>query len=122
MYNWLFLYVYRDIYENVYRNKQVAKVMVILISAVIHEIMLACSMRMFFPFLFVVFFTTGVMAAWCNIKNENAAHILAKFLFCWGSGFLLSAYSIEYSARQYLPSASSSVMDYIVPKSLSLII
>lgn len=122
MYNWLFTYVYTDIYENVCQSKEVAKVMVVLISAVIHEIMLSCSMRMFFPFLFLAFFTSGTIATWCNVKNKNVSHIISKFMFCWGSGFLLTAYSIEYSARHYLPSANSNrFSDYIFPRSISLV-
>lgn len=120
MYSWLFTYVYKDIYENVYQNKEVAKIMVVLISAVIHEIMLDCSLRMFFPLLFIIFFGSGLVSAWCNIKHEDTAQIVAKFLFCWGSGFLLTAYSMEYNSRHYLPAVRNGIADYFIPRSLAL--
>lgn len=122
MYNWLFAYVYRDIYENVCQSKEVAKVMVVLISAIIHEIMLSCSMRMFFPFLFLAFFSTGAISTFCSVKNKDVSHIISKLMFFWGSGFLLTAYSIEYSVRNYLPLVNSnSWSDCIFPKSIDLV-
>lgn len=120
VYSWLFTYIYKDIYENVWRNKTVAKVMVVLLSAVMHEIMLACSMRMFFPFLFFVFFTSGMLTTWLQVEEGDVSHIVSMFLFFWGSGLILSAYAIEYCARYYLPASGNDVSDFFVPRSLAL--
>lgn len=122
MYTWLFTYIYKDIYENVYHNKLIAKILVLLISAAVHEVMLACTIRMFYPFLFIVFFTSGAMGEWFKFKNQSVSHIMSKFLFLWGSGFLLTAYSIEYSAQRILPPMNNSLADYLIPRSIFLFI
>lgn len=122
VYNWLFMYIYKDIYENIYQNKIVAKLMVLLASAVIHEIMLAYGLRMFFPFLFLVFFSSGTLTGFVGIKNEQISHLVSAILYCWGSGLILSAYIIEYCARKYLPVNNDSFSDYFVPRSLSLFV
>lgn len=96
--------------------------MVMLTSAIIHELILTNSLRMFFPALFLLFFVTGMVGSWCKVKDENASHIVWKFLFFWGSGFMVTAYSIEYSARYYLPIPKNTLIDHIVPRTFSLVV
>lgn len=118
VYKWLFTYIYKDIYESLGQNKKVAKVTVILLSAIFHEIILASSMKMCFPCLFVSFFTMGAMSTVFSIPNKNLSHILSKFLFCWGTGFLLTAYSIEYN----LTLVDNNITDCITPRSILLVL
>lgn len=114
---WLFIYVHKDIYENVYRNNDIAKVMTIFLSAAVHELIVTTSTRIFFPVLFLMFFIPGVMGNWFKVKNANVSHILWTLSFFLGSGVVMTSYSIEFSAEYYLPTTK----DEIVPRILSLI-
>lgn len=57
------------------------------------------------------------------MEDTDLSHVVATFLFCWGSGLILSAYIVEYNARVHLQvnSDSSRIIDFLVPKSLSII-
>lgn len=121
VHKWLFIYVYKDFYENIYQNKEVARMVVLLISAIVHEIIITCSTRMFFPCLFVMFFTSGVVGSRLTTKNVNMSHIIWKSLFCWGSGFLMSAYYVEYSIRHHTLIVNRDLIDHITPRTLSLL-
>lgn len=51
--DWLYTYIYKDVYELIVPNKLVAKYLVFLISAIVHEWILYSIFRFLFPVLFM---------------------------------------------------------------------
>lgn len=60
--DWLYTYVYKDVYQLVIPNKSVAKLTVFLISAVVHELLLSCILNFFLPVLLIQMILSGFLA------------------------------------------------------------
>lgn len=95
------------------------------ISAVIHELIFTCSMRIFFPLHSTMFYFSAVTIKnwnWIKPKGEIFSQVIAKVLFLWGTGLFMTAYFLEFRARYSLPVVyNNDTVDYITPISWSLI-
>ncbi|XP_022901410.1 sterol O-acyltransferase 1-like [Onthophagus taurus] len=98
--DWLYEYIYKDFSEKVtVNNKVIPKIMVFLVSAIVHEYILTVITQQFFPFLFVNFFIFGMIFSFLNTK-----HIVYNILFLYGLSFgfslNVSFYTMESFARK----------------------
>lgn len=120
VHDWLFTYVYKDLYEHVFIGKRAAAaVAVFTISAVIHEYIIAFSFRFFYPVLFVLFEGFGLLMMFVPIKRWNSiGNIVLWGALCLGNGIQTALYTIEHFARRNC-NVGDTLVDYMVPVSWS---
>lgn len=100
VHDWLYTYIYKDFYETVTpKNKTMAKMMVFLISAIVHEYILSLCMRMFFPVLFLEFFGIGVLLYFVSNSGGPILTILFTYGYALGMSISISFYTMEYCVR-----------------------
>ncbi|KAJ6645615.1 Sterol O-acyltransferase 1 [Pseudolycoriella hygida] len=121
VHDFLYTYIYKDMYEIVYKQSKVMSALVVFtVSAVFHELILAVAFRFFYPVLFVLFQGFGFHLMF--IKNKS--HISFGNTFLWiamaiGNGLCVSLYCMEYFARQNCNMRHDSIWEYYVPISWS---
>ncbi|KAF8795743.1 Sterol O-acyltransferase 1 like protein [Argiope bruennichi] len=118
VYDWLYSYIYRDMYVVLGRSRTGAMLTVFLISAIIHEYILAICFKFVFPLLFMLFSTLGVLLVFVTRRQTSSFWNV----FLWGSmfqgwGLLTVFYSLEWYARINCPRILDSWLDYVVPRS-----
>lgn len=109
--DWLYVYVYRDIYSYVMPGSRlVAKIAVLLLSAAIHELIIYVSLRMFYPVLFLLFFGAGTFLTYVKLGDCYCWHALFVFLHCHGFALMIILYTMEYMARNSISSDSGTLL------------
>lgn len=120
VHEWLYNYVYQDFirFTKGRISQLVAFFFVFLISAFIHEVIIAVSMGFFYPILLIMFGGPGVLYAFLPNKELRSLNIFVWSMFFIGNGFLIMFYSWEYFARNSLDLRPSySWMAPIIPHS-----
>ncbi|CAD6235832.1 GSCOCG00008003001-RA-CDS, partial [Cotesia congregata] len=119
VYDWLYTYIYRDLYEKLFPgNKLIATFSVFFTSAVIHEYILACVFRFFYPVMFVFFGGFGfVLVLITKKESSEIGNIFLWFSLITGSGMMVSFYTMEYFARLNCPGLKDELLDFFVPRS-----
>ncbi|XP_012282761.1 sterol O-acyltransferase 1 [Orussus abietinus] len=120
VYDWLYTYIYKDMYENVTaQNKVISSATVFAVSAIFHEYILAFGFRFFYPALMVSFGLISFLFVLLTKKQRNTAgNIFIWLTLCVGAGCLLSGYSLEYYARVNCPPYEDPILDLFIPRSL----
>ncbi|XP_068155378.1 sterol O-acyltransferase 1 [Drosophila tropicalis] len=117
VHDFLYEYVYRDVYMYVFKGSKVAaSLLVFLISALVHEQVLGFALQMFFPVMFILFFVVGVALVFLM---RSAPKVLGN-IFLWfslilGNGMLISLYAMEYYAKKNCDLKYDSWKDHLVP-------
>eukprot|EP00842_Homolaphlyctis_polyrhiza_P002045 jgi/Hompol1/2841/HPOL_006185-RA len=106
VYDWLFEYVYAELFGLLTRrgyapqtSRAVAALFVIEASAIIHEFIIACAFGFFFPVLLLMFGGPGVIFTHFTRKQKNQNIFVWAMLFV-GCGLLVTLYSREFYFRQ----------------------
>ena len=101
VHEWLFHYVYQDLLRFTRgRASQITCFFVVfLISALIHELILAVSMKFFYPILLVMFGGPGVIYTFFSRRDIRVLNIFVWSMFFVGNGLLVVFYSWEHFAR-----------------------
>ena len=117
VHDWLYLYVYKDLYEYVTgRNRVLSQLLVFSLSAVVHEYILGFTFQFCYPILFVLFQGAGVVLIFITKKEHKAfGNIFMWLSLAMGMGILLSLYHMEYYARKNCEYDKSDVMNYFIP-------
>ena len=101
VHEWLFHYIYQDLLR--FTRGKVSRITcffaVFLISALIHELILAVSMKFFYPILLVMFGGPGVIYTFFSRREIRALNIFVWSMFFVGNGLLVVFYSWEHFAR-----------------------
>lgn len=119
MHGWLYTYIYKDSHEIFFpKSKMIGKILVIVVSAIVHDIMGFLSMRMFFP-LVVFTMTIPSIVSWCFKENDHwILNVLSWYSMGCGVVFHVIMYCLEYNARQNcsLGLDEGGWMNFIVPR------
>lgn len=120
VYDWLYSYIYRDMYILLGRSRVGAMLVVFMISAIIHEYILAVCFKFVFPLLFLLFSSFGIILVFITRRRTSSFWNV----FLWGSmfqgwGLLTVFYSLEWYARINCPRTNDSWLDYVVPRSFT---
>lgn len=101
VHDWLYQYVYKDLYEIVTRrNVIVSQLLVFSLSAVFHEYILGFTFKFFYPILFLQFQGAGVLLIFITKKEHKGfGNIFMWLALAMGMGMLLSMYHMEVYAR-----------------------
>ncbi|KAH9282088.1 Sterol O-acyltransferase 1 [Echinococcus granulosus] len=116
VHDWLYTYVYRDVYAISGRNRRMlAQTAVFMLSAIVHEYVLTVVFRFFYPVLFIIF--GGVGFAIANLRGRSRLWNVGLWagLFM-GMGILMCLYSMEWYARKNCPPAQG-LIDLFIPRS-----
>ncbi|XP_055676777.1 sterol O-acyltransferase 1 [Lutzomyia longipalpis] len=102
VHDWLYTYIYKDIYENIFRgNRAIATMSVFVISAIFHEIVLIFAFRFFYPVLFISFAGFGTIFMTLGRTYPKAfGNILMWLSLSIGNGINYSLYTMESYARR----------------------
>ncbi|OMJ66449.1 hypothetical protein SteCoe_36691 [Stentor coeruleus] len=102
VHEWLFHYVYQDIlrFSKGKCSKMFSFVVVFMLSALIHELVLAVSIHFFYPILFILFGGPGVLCTFVGSKDSRIVNVIVWSCFFIGNGLLAVFYSWEHFARQ----------------------
>ncbi|XP_001359810.2 sterol O-acyltransferase 1 [Drosophila pseudoobscura] len=117
VHDWLYEYVYKDMYTHVFKGSKVAaSLSVFMISALVHEQVLGFALQMFFPVMFFLFGVVGVALVYLM---RSAPKVLGN-MFLWfslilGNGVLISLYAMEYYAQKNCDLSYESWTDHLVP-------
>lgn len=115
--DWLYTYIYKDCYELVLPgNKTIAKLIVFIISAIVHEWVLTYMFGFFFPALFMSFLFSGCGLTFLPMPKLDIVNIMFWYFLSLGSGMLVSLYSMEYFIRVNVPVEKTSLTDFIIPR------
>lgn len=104
VHEWLFHYVYQDIlrFTKGKSSKLFCFFMVFIISAIMHEFILAISMRFFYPILLVMFGGPGVIYTFFSKQDSRSLNVFVWSMFFVGNGLLMLFYTWEHFARRSL--------------------
>lgn len=101
VHDWLYTYIYRDMYR-IFGYRQVPAMMsVFLFSAIVHEYILAFTMKFVYPVLFFMFVGFGVVVVF--LTRRKTSQVWNIFMWCslfLGWGLLIVVYSMEWYARK----------------------
>lgn len=102
VHEWLYYYVYNDSvrFTEGRINSAVSKFLVFFISAIIHEVIVACTLKFFFPILLILFGGPGVIFMTMTRSNNRILGIGFWFTMIIGNGLLIVLYGMEYYTRQ----------------------
>ncbi|XP_055927046.1 sterol O-acyltransferase 1-like isoform X1 [Argiope bruennichi] len=118
VHDWLYFYIYCDMYA-ILKSRTVAMLSVFLLSAIVHEYIVAVSLRFIFPPLFTLFYIAGIIFIFMTRRRtSNFWNFFLWFTLLLGYGLLLVFYSLEMSARINCPRILDSWLDYAVPRFL----
>lgn len=102
VHDWLYEYVYRDVYTHIFKGSKVAaSLLVFMISALVHEQVLGFALQVFFPVMFVFFGVVGVSLVFLmRSAPKTLGNIFLWFSLILGNGMLISLYAMEYFAKR----------------------
>lgn len=121
VHDFLFTYVYKDLYEHVTgRNRVLSQLLVFSLSAIFHEYILGFTFKFCYPILFVLFQGAGVFLIFVTKKEHKAfGNIFMWLSLAMGMGILLSLYHMEYYARKNCDYDRNDFTNYFIPISWS---
>ncbi|XP_055931626.1 sterol O-acyltransferase 1-like [Argiope bruennichi] len=103
VHDWLYFYIYCDMYA-ILKSRTVAMLSVFLLSAIVHEYIVAVSLRFIFPPLFTLFYIAGIIFIFMTRRRtSNFWNFFLWFTLLLGYGLLLVFYSLKMSARINCP-------------------
>ncbi|XP_036142908.1 sterol O-acyltransferase 1 isoform X2 [Monomorium pharaonis] len=118
VHNWLYTYVYKDMYEIVVPGKRtLSSAMVFFISAIFHELVIAFSLRFFYPVLFILF---GIIGYIFFFIRKYTSNVFMQLGLGFGMSIMFNLYSMEACARwNNCPSHPNYYLDLFIPRSWS---
>ena len=103
VHEWLYYYVYWDVprFTGEKVGRGFSQILTFLISAVVHEVIIAGAMGFFYPILFIIFTGPGILLIRTS-QHMKSAFLNIVFWICLflGTGVLFVLYSREYFARK----------------------
>jgi len=98
--DWLFNYLYSESLK-AGRSRNFALFLTFVMSALVHEYIIACALGFFYPVLFIMFAGVGVMFIFLTefFKGHPMWNIFFWAMLITGNGMLMVLYSREYYAR-----------------------
>lgn len=114
VHDWLYSYIYKDMYEIVTRqNKMLSMMTVFTISAVFHEYILSFTFRFFYPVMLTLFGGVGMFILFVLKSNTN---IFFWFSLLLGNGIMAALYCMEHYARVNCPPSRDDILDLFIPR------
>ncbi|KAK2835540.1 hypothetical protein Q5P01_016024 [Channa striata] len=122
VHDWLYYYVYRDfLWISQKRFKPVAMLFVFTLSAAIHEYIIAICFGFFYPVLFCLFMSFGMIFNFILHDQRKGPiwNIILWMSLLLGEGLIFFLYSNEWYAQRFCPLKEPSFLDLLKPRSWS---
>lgn len=125
VHEWLYEYVYKEVAggggSGGQKKKVSATITVFMLSALIHEYILALSFRFFYPVLFLSFGGLGLAMMFLPLRRWNSmGNIILWTCLLLGNGVQAALYTMEHFARKNCQ-VGDDLVDYLVPVSWSCV-
>lgn len=130
VHDFIYGYIYRDFYTLWGKRQIPAMVAVFAISAIIHEYILALTLKFFYPVLSVFFVMNsaavvinrsgrkkGEPRKKQNDKSKTFSNVLLWFGLFLGWALMIILYSTEWYSRRNCPQTKAVPWDYFIPRS-----
>ncbi|XP_065193592.1 sterol O-acyltransferase 1-like [Sycon ciliatum] len=124
VHDWLHAYVYNDVQmcvpEAYKKNRLVAMFTVFIVSAFVHEYIIAATFGFFFPVLLLMFGGIGVSFVFLTHQRQSRIwNIFMWVMLFFGNGLLMCLYSIEFYSRQNCADKMETWLDILIPNMLT---
>ncbi|XP_067370584.1 sterol O-acyltransferase 1 isoform X1 [Channa argus] len=122
VHDFLYYYVYQDfLWMSQNRFKPAAMLFVFTVSAVVHEYILVICFGFFYPVLFCLFMSFGMMFNFIlhDQRKDPIWNIFMWMSLFVGEGVIFCLYSNEWYAQRYCPLKEPSFLDLLKPRSWS---
>ncbi|KAK4016668.1 hypothetical protein OUZ56_031631 [Daphnia magna] len=118
VHDWLYTYVYKDLYE-VFgrRNRVIPTLVVFLISSIVHEYIITFTFHCFYPVLLLMFGGFGMLFSFVTNVDPRLGNIFMWLTLFIGTGLCMSLYSMEWYARVNCPPSFEGFMEILIPRS-----
>eukprot|EP00058_Branchiostoma_floridae_P020694 XP_002606184.1 hypothetical protein BRAFLDRAFT_115379 [Branchiostoma floridae] len=119
VHDWLYYYIYKDIMLLLgYHNKTYAALSVFVLSAIVHEYIIAFALGFFYPVLLCMFGGIGVVLFFLVPQQPSRMWNIGLWVGLFiGMGLLMCLYCQEWYARINCPRVYDSYADYLIPRS-----
>ncbi|KAJ8672566.1 hypothetical protein QAD02_003825 [Eretmocerus hayati] len=115
VHDWFYVYVYKDVYGKLH-NKQFARFIVFLFSAVMHEYVYSMSFRYLYPIMFISFIFIGLQMTLSPGKRADS-DLSMWFVYIVSVDLISSLYAMEFYARLYCSTKSYHKYHTFMPRS-----
>ncbi|XP_039312513.1 sterol O-acyltransferase 1 isoform X2 [Solenopsis invicta] len=116
VHDWLYTYIYKDVYDIMARNRTLAATAVFLTSAIIHEYIIAFPFGFFYPVMFILF--AGIGFPMFFVRKYVTNNVFMWLSWSLGNGITFSLYSMELYARyNNCPPHPNYYLDLFIPRS-----
>ncbi|XP_063236703.1 sterol O-acyltransferase 2 [Bacillus rossius redtenbacheri] len=117
VHDWLHTYLYRDLRALLgARGGALPTVGVFLVSALVHEYILALTFRFLCPALLLAFAGFGTGMVFMPRDVAGGGNLLVWLMMFSGNGIIVTAYCIEWYARINCKRTLDTAWDYVVPR------
>ncbi|XP_062517451.1 sterol O-acyltransferase 1-like isoform X2 [Corticium candelabrum] len=120
VHEWLYYYVFRDtmrLCQNSHRKEAIARVTVFVLSAVVHEYVIAAMLRFFYPIMMIMFGGVGFSFIWLTKNREYRVwNVFMWVMLFMGCGMLMTLYTHEWYVRRNCPLYDDFWANYFVPR------
>ncbi|EFX89584.1 hypothetical protein DAPPUDRAFT_40502 [Daphnia pulex] len=115
VHDWLYTYVYKDVYELFgRRNRLIPTLVVFLISSIVHEYIISFTFHCFYPVLLLMF---GVLFSFVTNVDPRLGNIFMWLTLFIGTGLCMSLYSMEWYARINCQPSFDGFLEILIPRS-----
>ncbi|XP_031354143.1 sterol O-acyltransferase 1-like [Photinus pyralis] len=119
MHDWLYLYLYKDVYEFVFPNRKLlSKIMVYVLLAVGHDYIICFSCRIYLPLHCILYTVTVILLNTGNVRCGQFGNVLLWLGYTSLVTTLFTIFTLEYYARQNCPLKEGDVFSHLVPRFL----
>lgn len=119
--DWIYFYVYEELMKKLQtQRKQAAKIIILFLSAVLHELVLIFALKLFLPILFLLFFGLGIFLSLIRQFSDHPIfHVLFLYGHFLGFNILLCVYRMEYLARMNDIAPDATSINFFYPRLLT---
>eukprot|EP01121_Diplochlamys_sp_Union-15-3_P009209 TRINITY_DN2497_c0_g1_i2.p1 TRINITY_DN2497_c0_g1~~TRINITY_DN2497_c0_g1_i2.p1 ORF type:complete len:562 (-),score=61.64 TRINITY_DN2497_c0_g1_i2:13-1668(-) len=133
VYDWLHAYAYMDVVRYCTQKKKldqaksriVGSLIVIWLSAIAHEYIIACAVGFFYPILMLQFAGPGLVFIYLtqSFKEHRFSNLFMWTMLLIGNGLLMILYSREFYARDAVGAlhSNNSLHSFFIPHSLDFV-
>ncbi|XP_067217057.1 sterol O-acyltransferase 1-like isoform X1 [Linepithema humile] len=115
VHDWLYTYVYKEMYKIAPRNRSLSIFIVFFLSSIVHDYIVGFACRFYCPTYFIMFLGFG--CSYTFAKRYVNSNIFFWICICVCMALMFSTYSMEYYARLNCAPHPNYYVDLFLPRS-----
>ncbi|KAF5306330.1 hypothetical protein FQA39_LY09028 [Lamprigera yunnana] len=117
VHDWLYTYIYKDCYEILTPKKKiVGKLLVFLISSIMHDLIVSLALGFFLPIFIIFFLILGTLVTYIKFSKDVIGNVFFFYTIGLGASMMFTLYTLEYYARLRCDNEPVTVNSYFIPK------